>query len=196
MFSSFGFCFKNYDLHSSWDIRLTKKKRMVGPIFGRNRKQFLPYTFRKIVSLRSLVISNALRCKLNVEYILKIQQAEVNNLEFSKFSKLILSFFVRERIKITQTNNKNWKCNGIHDCNDQSLRFFLWSLFFSMIGFFFLTQLCKCFRTEYLIGVSGIINMELCFCWKCNCIKYDWIQHKTTCKTYFVRVVRNFCYSC
>ena len=38
-----------------------------------------------------------------IKYILKIQQGEVDKLEFSKFSKLILSFFVRERIEITQT---------------------------------------------------------------------------------------------
>ena len=38
-----------------------------------------------------------------IEYILKIQQGEVNKLEFSK---LILSFFVRERIKITQPPNE------------------------------------------------------------------------------------------
>ena len=43
---------------------------------------------------------------IGFEYILKIQQGEVNKLEFSKFSKLILSFFVRERIKITQTPNE------------------------------------------------------------------------------------------
>ena len=42
----------------------------------------------------------------NIEYILKIQQGEVNKLEFSKFSNLILRFFVRERIKITQTPNE------------------------------------------------------------------------------------------
>ena len=38
-----------------------------------------------------------------IEYILKIQQGEVNKL---KFSKLILTFFVRERNKITQTPNE------------------------------------------------------------------------------------------
>ena len=38
---------------------------------------------------------------LGFEYILKIQQGEVNKLEFSKFSNLILRFFVRERIKLT-----------------------------------------------------------------------------------------------
>ena len=34
----------------------------------------------------------------HIEYIFKIQQGEVNKFEFSKFSKHILSFFVKERI--------------------------------------------------------------------------------------------------
>ena len=78
------------------------------------RKRTLPITFRGahlswaisicMASPWVRVYTGVIDIYIYIEYIHKIQQGKVNKFEFSQFSKLILSFLVRERIKIVHNN--------------------------------------------------------------------------------------------